>query len=142
MVRTPVRGSPLRASVWVFHMALPLLGLWLLIARPGLDGIWENHLAHFWLVVGTAAVNVAVGLRMSEATRRRNDARLFLVSLAFLSSAGFLLLHALATPQVLLSGKNGGFIAGLITVVARLALDFILAMLDPRIRFASTGWPR
>src|SRR5205823_4717002 len=35
-------------------------------------------------------------------------ARLFLVSLACLASAGFLGLHALATPGVLL-GKNAGF---------------------------------
>src|ERR671931_328353 len=40
--------------------------------------------------------------------RNRRDARLFLVSLACLSSAGFLGLHALATPGVLL-GKNAGF---------------------------------
>ena len=45
---------------------------------------------------------------MSTAGRRRRDARLFLVSLACLASAGFLGLHALATPGVLL-GKNAGF---------------------------------
>ena len=56
-----------------------------------------------------AAVNVALGVRMSEVSRRRADARLFLVSLVFLSSAGFLLLHALATPQILLTGRNAGF---------------------------------
>ena len=31
------------------------------------------------------------------------------MSLVFLSSAGFLLLHALATPQILLTGRNAGF---------------------------------
>ncbi len=46
---------------------------------------------------------------MSEAARRRGDARLFLVGLAFLVAAGFLGLHALATPGVLLEGKNAGF---------------------------------
>ena len=46
--------------------------------------------------------------RCSTAGRRRRDARLFLVSLACLASAGFLGLHALATPGVLL-GKNAGF---------------------------------
>ena len=46
---------------------------------------------------------------MSEESRRRADACLFLVSLVFLSSAGFLLLHALATPQILLTGRNAGF---------------------------------
>ena len=45
---------------------------------------------------------------ISVAARRRRDARLFLISLAFIASAGFLGLHALATPGVLL-GKNAGF---------------------------------
>src|ERR687885_520374 len=47
---------------------------------------------------------------MGEAARRRGDARLFFVSLTFLVSAGFLGLHALATPGVLLEGKNAGFV--------------------------------
>ena len=44
--------------------------------------------------------------RMSEESRRRADARLFLVSLVFLSSAGF---AARPTPQILLTGRNAGF---------------------------------
>jgi class 3 adenylate cyclase len=44
-----------------------------------------------------------------EAAGRRGDARLLYVSLAFLSSAGFLALHALATPGVLLGKSNTGF---------------------------------
>ena len=35
--------------------------------------------------------------------------RLFLVSMVLLTSAGFLALHALATPGVVLAGPNGGF---------------------------------
>ena len=42
--------------------------------------------------------------------RRRADARLFLVSLAFVTAASFLGLHALATPGVLLDGPNEGFV--------------------------------
>ena len=42
--------------------------------------------------------------------RRRADARLFLVSLAFVAAASFLGLHALATPGVLLEGPNTGFV--------------------------------
>ena len=41
-----------------------------------------------------------------EAARRLDDARLFLVSLAFMTSAGFLGLHALATPGVLLENRT------------------------------------
>jgi class 3 adenylate cyclase len=103
------RRATLRVVVWAFHLVLPLLGLWLLLAEPHFDVLLEHHGIHFGLVVAVAAVNVALGVRMSEVARRRADARLFLVSLVFLSSAGFLLLHALATPQVLLTGRNAGF---------------------------------
>lgn len=100
---------PVRVAVWTFHLALPLLGLWLLIARPAYDGHWEHHQAHFWLVLLAALLNVGLGAVISEAARRHDDARLFLVSLAFLASAGFLALHAIATPGVFLA-KNAGFV--------------------------------
>ncbi len=45
-----------------------------------------------------------------DAARERADARLFLVSLAFLAAAGFLALHALATPDVLVDSPNAGFV--------------------------------
>jgi class 3 adenylate cyclase len=102
-------GAPVRLVVWALHLALPLFGLWLLIAQPGADKRWEHHPSHFWLVFSVAAVNVALALVISEAARRRSDARLFLVSLAFGVSAGFLLLHALATPGVVLDDPNRGF---------------------------------
>lgn len=94
---------------WGALVALPVAGLVLLLAVPSLDVHWEHHPAHFWLVTLTGAVNLALGFLMSEAAWRRRDARVFLVSLAFLASAGFLVLHALATPGVLLAGKNAGF---------------------------------
>ena len=95
-------------AAWAGLLALPLAALALLLARPGLDATWENHPAHFWLVLLTALVNVALAFVTSQVVRR--DARLLLVSLAFLVSAGFLALHALATPGVLLAGPNGGFV--------------------------------
>jgi adenylate cyclase len=96
--------------LWTLAIAIPLAGLALLLARPGVDVDWEHHPAHFWLVLGIAAVSVALGALTSEAATRRSDARLFLVSLAFLASAGFLGLHALATPGVLLETPNTGFV--------------------------------
>jgi class 3 adenylate cyclase len=105
----PAGRSVLRPAVWVLHLTIPLLGLWLLLAQPQLDVIWEDHASHFWLVLLVAAVNVVLGLWMGAAARARSDARLFLVSLTFLSSAGFFLLHALATPDILLAEPNTGF---------------------------------
>ena len=104
------RASTPRVVVWTLHMVLPIAVFWLLIARPRFDGLWEQHQAHFWLVSAVALVNTVIGFRMSEEARRCADARLFLVALAFFSSAGFLGLHALATPNVIVSGKNAGFV--------------------------------
>jgi adenylate cyclase len=95
---------------WTLALLLPLVGYFLLLAESDWDGIWESHRAHFWLVFVVAIVNAALGLVMSEAARRRGDARVFLVSLVFLATGGFLALHALATPGVLLEGKNTGFV--------------------------------
>jgi class 3 adenylate cyclase len=90
-------------------LLLPLAGLALLTARPALDIMWEHHPAHFWLVLGAGALNAGLAAATSAAAFRRGDARVFLVSLAFLSAAGFLGLHALATPGVLLATTNPGF---------------------------------
>jgi class 3 adenylate cyclase len=97
--------------MWILAglLTVPLAGLVLLLAVPELDVRWEHHPSHFWLVLSVALVNMVLGLLTSEAASQRGDARLFLVSLALLASAGFLGLHALATPGVLLEGPNAGF---------------------------------
>jgi adenylate cyclase len=94
--------------IWAPAIALPLVALALLRLRPSLDVRWEHHPAHFWLVLAAAALATVLGYSVFAAARRRRDSRLALVSLAFVASAGFLGLHALATPGVLL-GKNAGF---------------------------------
>src|SRR3954471_9388545 len=91
-------------------LAIPLAGLWLLLAAPRLDFQWEQHPAHFWLVLGAASINASLAFATGDAARQRGDARLFLVSLAFLSAAGFLGLHALSTPGVLVDGRTQGFV--------------------------------
>ncbi len=103
-------GAWARVAAWTFHIVLPALVLWLLIARPEIDLRWENHAAHFWLVFGTAALNVALGVLMAGAAGRRSDPRLLLVACAFLVAAGFLALHALATPGVIVEQPNAGFV--------------------------------
>lgn len=98
----------MRAWPWAAVAAAPLVLLVVLLARPALDESWENHPAHFWLVLTAALVATALGLSVTGAARRRHDARLLLISLAFVVSAAFFGLHALATPGVLL-GPNAGF---------------------------------
>ena len=99
-------AAPVAAATAV---ALPLAGLALLLGVPRLDLHWAHHPAHFWLVLATAAVSSVLAYTTGDAAARRGDARLSHVSLAFLASAGFLGLHALATPGVLLATSNVGF---------------------------------
>jgi class 3 adenylate cyclase len=87
-----------------------MAGLALLLARPEIDLHWEHHPSHFWLVLITAVVNIALAYVTNIVAGRLGDARLVLISLAFFASAGFLGLHALATPGVLLEGSNTGFV--------------------------------
>lgn len=97
------------AAVVGILLALPLVGLALLLAVPELDVTWQHRPSHFWLVLGVAVLNVVLGFATSEAAARRGDVRIFLVSMTLLVSAGFLGLHALATPGVLLDAPNTGF---------------------------------
>ncbi|MGZ8630558.1 MAG: adenylate/guanylate cyclase domain-containing protein [Actinomycetota bacterium] len=107
-----IRARTVGPPSWflVVALAIPMAGLVLLLGVPSLDVHWEHHPSHFWLVIGVALVNVGLGLIVSEVARRSGDERLFLVSMVLLTSAGFLALHALATPGVVLSGPNGGFV--------------------------------
>src|SRR5919106_3335559 len=112
------RGGAVRMAVWVFHMALPLLLLWMLRGVPEADVTWEHHPSHFWLVLSVAGVNVFLSLRVGREAARRDDPRLLFVAMAFLSSAGFLFLHALSTPAVIVPDANAGFtIATLVGLV-------------------------
>ena len=115
----------MRPAVWIAAVAAPLVLLVIFLARPQIDERWENHPAHFWLVLTAAATATALGYAVSVAARRRKDARLFLISLAFIASSGFLGLHALATPGVLL-GQNAGF--ELATPVGLLVAGFFAAL--------------
>jgi adenylate cyclase len=105
----PEADGGVRVGVWVAALSLPALGLVLLLVAPDADFQWEHHPSHFWLVLAAALTSAALAFMTSAVALRRSDARLYLVSLAFLSAAGFLGLHALSTPGVLLDTPNQGF---------------------------------
>lgn len=94
---------------WAVAAALPLVGLVSLLLRSALDPSWDDHRVHFvlFLVVGATASALAYGA--GEAARRRGDARVLLLSLAFLATGLFLTLHAIGTPQILVSQDLAGF---------------------------------
>ncbi len=105
---TPRSGGR-RAGAWAVALLAPLALLALLRSAPSVDERWEDRPAHFWIVLAAGILNAALALTIAESGRRRRDARLLLIGLAFLCSAAFLGLHALATPGVLNPGANAGF---------------------------------
>ena len=101
-------GGMLAATAVV--LLIPPAGLVLLLREPQLDVHWQHHPSHFWLVLLTALLSAVLAHGMGAAALRRGDPRVLLVALTFLSSAGFLGLHALATPRVLIDTPNAGFV--------------------------------
>jgi adenylate cyclase len=96
-------------AAWVLAGALPLIGLVSLLLRSQLDPHWENAKIHFVVFAGVGSLAFALAFFAGEAATRRGDARVLLISLAFLATGGFLGLHAVGTPGVLFTAELSGF---------------------------------
>ena len=104
------RGRLLAAVLAAVVLAtLPLVGLGSLLLRSRLDPHFENYRLHFLVFGFVGAVAFILGYAAGEAANRRQDARVLLLSLAFMATGGFLGLHALGTPEVLFSDEHPGF---------------------------------
>ena len=119
-------------------LATPVVGLAVLFAAPSFDVHWEHQPSHFWLVLGTAVIAAVLGWAVGVSARRRADGRLFLVSMSFVSAAAFLGLHALATPGVVVSGRNTGFVVAVpvgLLIAGAFALWSAIPLDGPRARW-------
>jgi adenylate cyclase len=105
----PPQRSTLVAIAWVVVALLPLAGLLSLLLHSRLDPGWNNHRVHFVLFLSVAAADFVLAYTAGEAARRRGDARVLLISLAFLATGGFLGLHAVGTPMILFTEEHAGF---------------------------------
>ena len=120
-----------RLSFWLFLplVAIGLLFYWLItpasdIRIPTDPADSGGNAAHFWIVAAGGALAILVGGLMYNAARKRNDARVMFISMTMLTVATAMLVHALATPNVLVSGRNIGFV---IAAPVGLVLAAILA---------------
>ena len=129
--------SALAVAAWMLAAALPLVGLVSLLLREQLDPNWHNHRVHF-----TVFLAVGVGLSVlasaaGAAANRRGDARVLLISLAFLATGGFLGLHALGTAGVLFTHEYAGFkVANPVGLVLAALFALASAFVDLRPSFA------
>jgi class 3 adenylate cyclase len=96
-------------AAWIVASSLPLIGLVSLCLRRQLDPAWESGRLHFVLFLAVGGGAVALAYLTGQAADRRGDARVFLLSLAFLVTGGFLAVHAAGTPGILLNDERPGF---------------------------------
>ena len=131
------RSSALAGAMWILAAALPLVGLVSLLLRDQLDLDWSNHAVHFslFLTVGVGVFMLAYAA--GEAANRRGDARVLLISLAFLATGGFLSLHAIGTTGILFKHEYAGFkVANPIGLVLAAVFALGSALVDLRPSFA------
>jgi class 3 adenylate cyclase len=105
---------------------LPLVGLISLLLRSKLDPNLDNHKVHFVVFVCVGGLACTLAYTAGEAATRRGDARVLLISLAFLVTGGFLALHAVGTPGILFRHEFSGFMVA-ISVGLLMAAGFALA---------------
>src|SRR5262245_10244418 len=97
----------------VLAASLPLVGLVSLILRSELDPRIENYRIHFVVFGFVGTIALILGYAAGEAANRRGDARVLLLSLAFMATGGFLALHALGTKGVLFNQEYSGFMVAI-----------------------------
>jgi adenylate cyclase len=117
--------KPLTVAIVVLALSLPLFGLIFLLGSDYAQVHWNRpglHFAFFLAVGGTAA---SLSLVAGEAARRRRDARVLLLSLAFLATSGFMALHAVGTKGVIADEERPGFT---IAISAGLLLASLFAL--------------
>ena len=103
------RGAGAVLIAGVLAVTLPLVGFVSLLLREQLDPQLHNHQAHFVIFGLVGGVAFALGYAAGEAANRRGDARVLLLSLAFMATGGFMGLHAFGTAGVLFSESRAGF---------------------------------
>jgi class 3 adenylate cyclase len=131
------RGA-LVVTAWVLVAVLPLVGLVSLLLREQLDPNWHNHRAHFTLFLAVGVGVSVLAYAAGAAANRRGDARVLLISLAFLATGGFLGLHALGTAGVLFTHEYAGFkVANPVGLVIAAVFALASGFVDVRPSFAS-----
>jgi class 3 adenylate cyclase len=138
MAPRTARRNPAVGAAWALAAALPLIGLASLLLRSKLDPHFDNHRVHFVLFLSVAAVVYVLASAAGEAARRRGDARVLLIAMAFLATGVFLGLHALGTPGILIGRDLAGFTVAIpVGLLVASVFAVASAVVDTRPRLAA-----
>src|SRR3954453_16681981 len=93
----PRARSSAAIAVGVIACALLLVGLVSVLLRSQLDPHFESYRAHFVVFGLVGGIAFALGLGAGAAGEVRADPRVLLLSLVFMATGAFMLLHAVGT---------------------------------------------
>jgi hypothetical protein len=93
---------------WFLLWLLPLVAFVLLNRIEPYDPLLQTPLGHVILVGGSSLTGAILAVIAAVAGNRLRDARIFLLSLAFFAVAGFSIVHALLTPDVIFAFSSTG----------------------------------
>ncbi len=129
---------PRTVAMLVAALALPLIGFVSLVQIDYANWHWNNPPVHFVLFLTVGATAASLALVTGEAARRRGDARVLLLSLGFLSTSGFMALHAVGTAGVLIRESLPGFT---LAISAGLLLAAVFALMAALVDVRPTVGP-
>ena len=133
----PRSWRALTIAAWAAVAALPLIGFLSLLMREQLDPNFSNPQLHFGLFLAVGAGLLIIAYDAGESAERRGDARVLLISLAFLATGAFLMLHSFGTAGVLFEDERAGFkIAIPVGLLISAGFAVASAFVDARPQFA------
>jgi two-component system, OmpR family, sensor kinase len=92
---------------WLLILAAGPLLLLVLRLVPALDQhILHDPLAHVLIAGGASLLGMALALFVLHVARQVFDARVYLIGMGFLSIASIFFIHAISTPDVLMTGRG------------------------------------
>src|SRR5690349_17572447 len=101
------RSAPKLPFGWSIALAIGPSVLLILKLFPSLDqAMLHSAVGHVAIVLSASLLGVVLALLVLHAARRACDARVFLVGMGFLAIASILTTHAIATPSVLMNGRE------------------------------------
>ncbi len=106
----------------LIFLCMPAFALYWLLSHPRQNVEIIVPLEHFLVVTNVSAIALIVALLLARASMHIRQYRVFFLSLGFMSMAGFFLVHALATPGIVVMGQVHDYGGTVIGVSAYLSL--------------------
>ena len=103
----PLRFRVPHTFIWLAPLICGPVLLLVLLLLPELDQVvYHSALGHALISGGAAVIGALLALLVLRIATRAEDGRVFLIGMGFLSTASIFFIHAIATPNVVLVGRD------------------------------------